>query len=168
MAPLSSKFHISRNFVKIKNKIFQQVIYLAMTAFLCPWQYVLMWFTHMKNVKLNIVSLGALFTKFLTPGLTRQLCNTLDVWLKSTSPTNHPAVYIIRGLTRELKSWWIRHLDWPERRPRTWRCEVLVHLYAQGEGELSPPWRIKIVLGCLRTTLKWDCVILVATWNLTK
>ena len=112
MAPLSSKFHISRNFVKIKNKIFQQVIYLAMTAFLCPWQYVLMWFTHMKNVKLNIVSLGALFTKFLTPGLTRQLCNTLDVWLKSTSPTNHPAVYTIRGLTRELKSWWIRPLNY--------------------------------------------------------
>ena len=46
-----------------------------------------------------------LFTKFLTPGLTRELCNQRNDWLESTSSTNHPADYIIRGLTQELKIW---------------------------------------------------------------
>ena len=47
----------------------------------------------------------ALFTKLITPGLTCELCNPFDDWLESISPTNHPADYIICGLTREFKIW---------------------------------------------------------------
>ena len=54
---------------------------------------------------LSSKSLRALFTNFLTPGLTCEFCNLLDDWLESTSPINHPVDYKIRGLTRELKSW---------------------------------------------------------------
>ena len=50
-------------------------------------------------------TLRTLFTNFLSPGLTCDLCNTLHDWLKPTSATNHPAGYIIGELTRELKSW---------------------------------------------------------------
>ena len=42
-----------------------------------------------------------LFTKFLTPALTCELDNQLDEWLESTS---HPADYLIRWLTLELKN----------------------------------------------------------------
>ena len=44
-----------------------------------------------------------LFTKFLTPGIAYELCNRVDDWLESTSPTNHIAGFIIRGLSRLLK-----------------------------------------------------------------
>ena len=54
---------------------------------------------------LGVKTFRALFTNFLAPGLTRELCSTLDDWLESTSPTNHPAVYVIRELIREFKSW---------------------------------------------------------------
>ena len=47
----------------------------------------------------------ALFSNFLILGLTGEFCNPLDNWLESTSPTNHPADYKIRGLTQELKIW---------------------------------------------------------------
>ena len=57
------------------------------------------------------VTLWALFTNFLTPVLTREFCNPLDNWLESISPTNHPADYKIRGLTQELKSWWISLIE---------------------------------------------------------
>ena len=49
--------------------------------------------------------LRPLFTKHLTPGLTCGLCNPFNDWLESTNPTNHPADYIILGLTWELKTW---------------------------------------------------------------
>ena len=52
--------------------------------------------------------LRALFTKFLTPGLTHEFCAPLDDWLDWLNLTNHQANYKIRGLTRELKFWWIR------------------------------------------------------------
>ena len=51
----------------------------------------------------NPEALRALFTNLLILWLTCELCNPLDDWLESTSPTNHPAGYIIRGVTRELK-----------------------------------------------------------------
>ena len=51
-----------------------------------------------------------LFTKIFTPGLTFELDNPLDDWLKSTIPTNHSAGYLILGLTRELKVWRIKPL----------------------------------------------------------
>ena len=41
----------------------------------------------------------ALFTNFLTPGLTREFCNPLDDWLDWLIPTNHQAGYLIRKLT---------------------------------------------------------------------
>ena len=37
-----------------------------------------------------------LYTKLLTPELTIELDNLLNDWLESTSPTSHPAGYIIR------------------------------------------------------------------------
>ena len=49
------------------------------------------------------VRIWALFTHFLALELTRELCNLLGDWLQSTSPTSHPAGYIIHGLTRKLK-----------------------------------------------------------------
>ena len=52
----------------------------------------------------NFVILMALFTKFLTPGLTCEINNPLDDWLESISSTNHPTGYIIRRITRELKN----------------------------------------------------------------
>ena len=55
-------------------------------------------------------TLRALFTNFLTPGLTYKLDNPLDDWLESNSPTNHPAGYIIHGFIQELKNWWISPL----------------------------------------------------------
>ena len=45
---------------------------------------------------------GPLFTNILTSGLTCKLGNQLDDWLKSTSPDNHPAGYIILLLSREF------------------------------------------------------------------
>ena len=51
-------------------------------------------------------TLWALFTKFLTPGLTREFCNPLDDWLGWFIPTNHRTDYIIHMLTQELKVWW--------------------------------------------------------------
>ena len=47
--------------------------------------------------KQNLISetLKSLFIKFLTPVLTCELKNSLDDWLKSTSPTNHAAGYQI-------------------------------------------------------------------------
>ena len=56
------------------------------------------------------LTLRALFTKFLTPGLTHEFCNPQGDWLNLLILTNHQADYKIRGLTRELKSWWIRPL----------------------------------------------------------
>ena len=56
-------------------------------------------------VSAEIETLRALFTKFLTPGLTREFCNPLDDWLDWLIPANHQADYKIRGLTQELKSW---------------------------------------------------------------
>ena len=47
----------------------------------------------------------ALFTEFLTSGLTRELDNPLDDWLNWLIPTNHQGDYKIRGLTQELRSW---------------------------------------------------------------
>ena len=61
------------------------------------------WFKQILCIKLK-----PLFTKLLTPGLTCELCNPFDDWLESTCQTNHPEDYIICGLTRELKVWWIR------------------------------------------------------------
>ena len=52
-----------------------------------------------------------LFTKFLTPGLTHELCNPLDDWLDWLISTSHQADYIIRRLTRELKVWWIKAME---------------------------------------------------------
>ena len=49
------------------------------------------------------VALRSLFTKLFTAGLTCEICNVLDYWLESTSPTNHLADYLICGLTQELK-----------------------------------------------------------------
>ena len=51
------------------------------------------------------MSFRVLFTNFLTPGLTCELCNPLDDWLESAGLTNHPAGHVIRGLTQELKIW---------------------------------------------------------------
>ena len=53
-------------------------------------------------------SLKALFTNFLTPKLTLELCNPLDCWLDWLILTNHQANHKYCGLTLELKSWWIR------------------------------------------------------------
>ena len=47
------------------------------------------------SIKLSIT---ALFTNFLTPGLAWELDNLLDDWLESISPTNHPKGYIIGGV----------------------------------------------------------------------
>ena len=49
------------------------------------------------------MTLRALFTKVLTTGLIRELCNQLDDWLDKLILTNHRACYIIRSFTRELK-----------------------------------------------------------------
>ena len=49
-----------------------------------------------------------LFTKFLTPRLTQELCYPLDDWLDWLIPANHRTDYIIRRLIRELNVWWIR------------------------------------------------------------
>ena len=49
-----------------------------------------------------IVTLWPLVTKFLTFPLTCELDNPLDDWLESTGPNNHPADFLIQGLTREL------------------------------------------------------------------
>ena len=49
------------------------------------------------------ILLRALFIHFLILGLTCKLDNPLDDWLELTSPTNHSAGYIIRGLIQELK-----------------------------------------------------------------
>ena len=53
--------------------------------------------------------LRPLFTKLLPPGLTCELCNPFNDCLKSASPTNHPADYIICGKKSknfgELKIW---------------------------------------------------------------
>ena len=46
--------------------------------------------------------LWALFTNFLTPGLTREVGNPLDDWLITT---HHRAGYLIPRLIRELKIW---------------------------------------------------------------
>ena len=54
---------------------------------------------HKKEVAGN----RALFTKFSTLGLMREICNPLDDWLESSSTTNHPVGYIIRRLTRVKK-----------------------------------------------------------------
>ena len=51
----------------------------------------------------TLKTLRALFTKLLTPGLTREFCNPLDDWLESTRPTNDPEGYLTRGLNWELK-----------------------------------------------------------------
>ena len=59
-----------------------------------------------RNLTVRIdCTLRALFTNFLTPGLILEFFNPLDDWLESTSPTNHPADYKIRGLTQEFKIW---------------------------------------------------------------
>ena len=55
--------------------------------------------------ELNTKTLTALFTKFLTPGLTHKLCNPPDDWLDWLISTNHRTDYIIRWLTREIKVW---------------------------------------------------------------
>ena len=55
-----------------------------------------------KSIVSNKCILKPLFTKFLTLGLTSELCNPCDDWLGSTSSTNHQEDYKIRWVTREL------------------------------------------------------------------
>ena len=52
----------------------------------------------------RFVTLRALFTKFLTPGLTHEFYNPLDDWLSWLIPANHQADNKIRGLTQQLKN----------------------------------------------------------------
>ena len=63
----------------------------------------LQYFIAIMDVLLN--GLRALFTKFLTPVLTREFCNPLDDWLDWLIPANHQVDYKICELTPELKSW---------------------------------------------------------------
>ena len=41
----------------------------------------------------------------LSPGLTHELCNPLNVWLGWLIPTNHRTDNIISQLTQEIKVW---------------------------------------------------------------
>ena len=66
------------------------------------------------NRSMALNTFRSLFTKFLTPRLTCELDKPLDDWLESISPTNHPAGYLISGLTWELKIWWIRPSDFQQ------------------------------------------------------
>ena len=52
-----------------------------------------------------LITLRALFTKFLTLRLNRKLCNMLNDWLVQLIPTNHRVGYIIREITWKFKSW---------------------------------------------------------------
>ena len=49
------------------------------------------------------LTLRALFTKFLVPRLTRELCDQLDDWLDLLIPPNHRTDYITRRLAWLLK-----------------------------------------------------------------
>ena len=69
--------------------------------------------------------LRALFTKFLTPGLTQELDNPLDDWLNWLIPTNQRAGYLIRRIIRELKIWWIRAYDFFQSKIKAVAFELL-------------------------------------------
>ena len=106
---------------KCNFKIFMSILIIVSHILSTPnsfffGRFVLMWrgginyFPRLAHISKQKKSLRALFTKFLTPELTHELCNPLNDWLDWWIPTNHRTDYTIRGSTRELKVWWIRPL----------------------------------------------------------
>ena len=99
----------NKSILMLLNLIYRMLFWVLPYNFLAIWRKVIKSKARNNNTGTkNRNPFRTLFNKFLTPGLTCELCNPFDDWLKSISPTNHPVGCISRCLTRELKIWWIK------------------------------------------------------------